>query len=66
MGETIIMKVETIQAAKPDVVITLSWDSAQQLYSMLYEAKSYASDCGESTDMHQEYLTILGRIVDDD
>jgi len=59
------MKVETIQTAKPDVVITLSWGNAEQLYNMLHEAKSYASDCGEATDTHQEFITILGRIIDD-
>ena len=59
------MIVETVQRVKPDVVITLSWANAEQLYRMLIEAKTYADDCNESTDKHQEFITVLGRIVDD-
>ena len=54
------MIVETVEKkVKPDVVITLSWENAEQLHSMLYEAKSYAADCGEATDTHTEFLMTL-------
>lgn len=58
------MKVETVQAAKPNVVITLSWGNAEQLYNMLLEAKAYSYHCSKSTDTHNEFITILGRTVD--
>lgn len=61
------MIVETVEKkVKPDVVITLSWENAEQLHSMLYEAKSYAADCGEATDTHTEFLITLGRVLNED
>ena len=57
------MDVRLVDAKKPDVVITLSWDEAQVLQNMLHEAKAYASDCGECITSHTDAIEVLAEAM---
>lgn len=58
------MEMKTFQAKLPDIHIQMSNEEAHELRQMLYEAKSYANDCGEVTMKHEAFIhgleTVLG------
>ena len=58
------MEMKTFQAKLPDIHIQLSNEEAHELRQMLYEAQSYANDCGEVTMQHEAFIraieTVLG------
>jgi len=57
------MEMTTVPSSKPDIVIKMSDEEARELHGMLWEAKSYASDCGESTATHMSYIDMLSDIL---
>jgi len=53
------MDIKAIAPALPDIHITLTNLEADGLQSMLYEARSYANDCGECTEEHNRIILAL-------
>ena len=57
------MEMSTLPSAKPDVLIKLTYEEAAELHGMLWEAKAYASDCGENTDRHLRVISMLTDVL---
>jgi len=57
------MEITAVPSSKPDIVIKMSDQEARELHNMLWEAKSYAADCGESTTTHIIYIDMLSDIL---
>jgi len=57
------MDITTIALKRPDVQIRMTSDEADDLQSMLYEARAYASDCGDSVEDHDKVIALLELVI---
>jgi hypothetical protein len=53
------MEIKAVASELPDIHISMTNIEADALQSMLYEARSYASDCGESVEDHNTFIELL-------
>jgi len=53
------MEIKPVAAKLPDINIMLTHEEADSLQSMMYEARSYAADCGENTKRHDNFIDAL-------
>jgi hypothetical protein len=60
-----MMEAHRIKPTKPRIQLKLDWDDLEALISMLYEAKAYAADCGETTQRHQMFIDVLDEVLID-